>query len=227
MTARPVLLRVDGVSHRYGGTDVLREVAFTVDPGECLALVGANGAGKSTLLRLLAGREKPSEGRVRFDSRDIDENDREVRRDVAAVLGDPVFYPDLTAREHLELVIAAHGLGAEATERADEALTVFGLIERADDVPSKFSAGQKQALFLAAALVRPRRLILMDEPEQHLDPDARTRLADRFRTLTGEGVAVVFSTHQADLARAAADHVLLMHDGRGRHGDPDTVLGAP
>jgi ABC-2 type transport system ATP-binding protein len=222
-----VLLRVDGVSHRYGGTDVLHDIAFAVEPGECLALVGANGAGKSTLLRLLAGREKPSEGRVQFDAHDIDENDREIRREVAAVLGDPVFYPDLTAREHLELVIAAHGLGSEAPERADAALTVFGLIERADDGPSKFSAGQKQALFLASALVRPRRLVLMDEPEQHLDPDARLRLTDRFRALTEEGVAVVFSTHQADLARAAADHVLVMHNGRGRHGDPESVLDGP
>jgi ABC-2 type transport system ATP-binding protein len=202
------------VSHQYDGVEVLRDVACSVRPGECLALVGANGAGKSTLLRLLAGREQPSRGSVFFEDRAMSEDDRFIRRNVAAVLGDPIFYPDLTAREHLELVIAAHGLGSEATERADEALQTFGLADRGDQLPAKFSAGQKQALFLAAALVRPRRLILLDEPEQHLDPDARTELAQRFRDLMREGVAVVFSTHQPDLARAAADQVIMMEQGR-------------
>jgi ABC-type multidrug transport system ATPase subunit len=202
------------VSHQYDGVEVLRDIACSVRPGECLALVGANGAGKSTLLRLLAGREQPSRGSVVFEDRAMSEDDRFIRRNVAAVLGDPIFYPDLTAREHLELVIAAHGLGSEATERADEALRTFGLADRGDQLPAKFSAGQKQALFLAAALVRPRRLILLDEPEQHLDPDARTELAQRFRDLMREGVAVVFSTHQPDLARAAADQVIIMEQGR-------------
>jgi ABC-2 type transport system ATP-binding protein len=220
-----MLLQVDGVSQTYDGVEVLHDLTFDVGPGECLALVGANGAGKSTLLRLLAGREQPSVGTVAFEGVVISEDDREIRRDVAAVLGDPVFYPDLTAREHLELVMAAHGLGAEAPTQADQALLAFGLEGRGDALPSKFSAGQKQALFLAAALVRPRRLLLMDEPEQHLDPDARERLADRFRALTADGVAVVFSTHQADLARAAADRVLLMRGGRRvRYGEPDAVL---
>jgi ABC-2 type transport system ATP-binding protein len=216
---------VDGVSQAYGGVKVLGDISFTLDAGRCLALVGANGAGKSTLLRLLAGREKPAEGRVFFMGRDIDEDDVVTRRAVAAVLGDPVFYPDLTAREHLELVIAAHGLGDEAEERSADALEAFGLSERADDRPARFSAGQKQALFLAAALVRPRHMVLMDEPEQHLDPQARIGLAERFRALTAEGVAVVFSTHQNDLARAAADDVMLLEDGRAvAFGAAETVL---
>jgi ABC-type multidrug transport system ATPase subunit len=219
------LLRVEDVSHQYGGVEVLRDIACTVAPGDCLALVGPNGAGKSTLLRLLAGREKPSQGRVYFDDREVREDELAVRCDVAAVLGDPVFYPDLTAREHLELVIAAHGLGSEASERAEGALDAFGLAGRGDDLPTKFSAGQKQSLFLASAFVRPRRLILMDEPEQHLDPQARLGLAERFRTLTGAGVAVVFSTHQSELARAAADHVMLLEHGScTKLGDARAVL---
>jgi ABC-2 type transport system ATP-binding protein len=209
-----VLLVVDGVSQGYGGVAVLNDISFNLDTGRCLALVGVNGAGKSTLLRLLAGREKPAAGNVFFMGREIDEDDLATRRDVAAVLGDPVFYPDLTAREHLELVIAAHGLGDEAEERTEAALDAFGLTERADDRPSRFSAGQKQALFLAAALVRPRQMILMDEPEQHLDPQARMGLAERFRALVAEGVTVVFSTHQNDLALAAADDVMLLEAGR-------------
>jgi len=219
-----VLLRAEWVRHQYGGVEVLRDVGFSVRPGECLALVGANGAGKSTLLRLLAGREHPSQGNVYFQDNVIDEDDRFVRRNVAAVLGDPIFYPDLTAREHLELVISAHGLGSEATERADRALHSFGLTGRGDELPAKFSAGQKQALFLATALVRPRMLLLMDEPEQHLDPAARTHLADQFRDLMREGVAIVFSTHQPDLARAAADQVMIMEDGRVVNSGPAAVV---
>jgi ABC-2 type transport system ATP-binding protein len=209
-----VLLDVDGVSHRYGDNVVLHDISFSVRAGECLALVGSNGAGKSTLLRLMTGRERPSEGSVRFDDREIHEDDLAIRRNVAAVLGDPVFYPDLSAREHLELVMVAHGLGEHASGRAESALADVGLAGRGDDLPTKFSAGQKQALFLAAALVRPKQLLIADEPEQHLDPEARVALGERIRALMREGVAVCFSTHQRDLALAAADRVMLLEHGR-------------
>ncbi len=209
-----MLLEVEDVSHRYGPVDVLHRIDLTVEAGECLAIVGANGAGKSTLLRLVTGRERPSEGLVTFDGAEVSEDDLAVRLGVAAVLGDPAFYPDLTAREHLELVAAAFGLGRDAQTLADEELRNCGLATRGEELPATFSAGQKQALFLAAALIRPRRLLVLDEPEQHLDPDARRALGERFRALAGAGVAVVFSTHQTELARAAADRALVLRNGR-------------
>ena len=85
--------------------------------------------------------------------------------------------------------------------------------DHADKFPAVLSAGQQQSLRLAAVLVRPRALVILDEPEQHLDPAARGRLADLLRSETDRGVAIVLATHQIEVARTAADRALVLRDG--------------
>ncbi|MFJ5228458.1 ABC transporter ATP-binding protein [Kitasatospora sp. NPDC088391] len=224
--ARHALLQLTGVSRSYGAREVLHPVDLALAAGECVALLGHNGSGKSTLLRVAAGRDLPTAGTVRFDGLLMNENDPRVRARVA-VVGDTVAcYPDLTVREHLLLVAVAHGV-ADAADWVDQVLENRSLTERADALPSALSSGQLQALLLACALVRPRDLLLLDEPEQRLDPEARRSLADLLKAELADGVAVLLVTHHTDLAREVADRVVMLEDGRVlRQGTPTEVLGA-
>ena len=171
------LLRLRKVSRTYGSRRALHPLDLDLVAGQCVALYGQNGSGKSTLLRIAAGRDAPTSGDALFAGRAVSEDDPEVRARVA-VVGDTVAcYPDLTVREHLELVTVAHAVD-DADAWIDQVLADRRLSDHARALPGSLSSGQLQSLLLAAALVRPRDLLILDEPEQRLDPAARRRLAD-------------------------------------------------
>ncbi|MGW2597720.1 ABC transporter ATP-binding protein [Streptomyces klenkii] len=219
------LLRLRGVSRTYGERKALHPLDLDLEPGTCTALFGHNGSGKSTLLRIACGRDEPTRGTAQFAGRKISEDDPEVRARVA-VVGDTVAtYPDLTVREHLELVTVAHAV-EDADAWIDEVLADRRLSGHAQALPGSLSSGQLQSLLLAAALVRPRDLLVLDEPEQRLDPDARVRLAELLKGEKRDGVAVLLATHQAELAEAVADRMIALEDGRViAEGTPAKVLG--
>ncbi|MBC7273210.1 MAG: ABC transporter ATP-binding protein, partial [Streptomyces sp.] len=197
------------MSRVFGEREVLKSVDLEVAAGERVALVGPNGSGKSTLLRIACGRDRPTSGSVEFDGGPMSEDDARVRARVA-VAGDVLScYPDLTVRQHLQLVAVAHGVPAREVDRL---LNEHRLIGHADALPSALSSGQLQAMFLASALSRPRDLLVLDEPEQRLDPGARLRLADVLRAESDNGTAVLFATHHRELARAA-HRVVVLEDG--------------
>lgn len=213
LSPRPAELRLLEVSRDYGGITVLHPVSLTVLGGTCVALMGPNGSGKSTLLRLATGREEPTTGEVLLDGRVLRDDEPRTRSRLAVVADSPSFYPDLTVREHLQLVATAHGVGAERDRLVDAALADRRLSEHAEALPGALSSGQVQALLLAAALVRPRDVLVLDEPEQRLDPGARDRLAQRIAAEKQSGVAVLLATHHEELAAAAADHVVRLDAG--------------
>ncbi|MEU8545636.1 ABC transporter ATP-binding protein [Streptomyces roseoverticillatus] len=219
------LLRLRGVSRTYGERKALLPLDLDLEPGTCTALFGHNGSGKSTLLRIACGRDEPTSGTARFAGRKISEDDPEVRARVA-VVGDTVAtYPDLTVREHLELVTVAHAV-EDAGAWIDEVLADRRLSGHAQALPGSLSSGQLQSLLLAAALVRPRDLLVLDEPEQRLDPDARVRLAELLNGEKRDGVAVLLATHQPELAETVADRMIALEDGRViAEGPPAEVLG--
>jgi ABC-type multidrug transport system ATPase subunit len=197
----------------YGSLVVLEDVELTVADGEIVAVTGVNGAGKSTLLSCLAGLHRPAAGTVTVlgaPPRD----DAAFWRAVALVADQPTWYPGLTLREHLELVRLTHEPVGGWCLRADELIDTFGLAVRADAVPLDLSSGQRQRLSLAAALARPSRLLLLDEPEQSLDPGFRQELAGLLLEYTGHGGAVVMATHDLDFAAAANARRMLIADGR-------------
>ncbi|RKS80727.1 ABC-type multidrug transport system ATPase subunit [Motilibacter peucedani] len=208
------LLELRGVSRTYGARQALHPIDLDLDAGGCVALVGENGSGKSTLLRIACGREVPTTGTVQLEGRAVVESDPHVRARVAVVADAPSFYPDLTVREHLRLVAVANGVGRDADEWIDWALEDRRLGDHADAYPSTLSSGQVQALLLAAALVRPRDVLVLDEPEQRLDPGARDRLAERLAAERADGVAVLLATHSRELAEAVADRTVRLQDGR-------------
>jgi ABC-2 type transport system ATP-binding protein len=223
----PPLLSLSGVSRRYGDRLALCPLDLALAAGQCVAVLGVNGSGKSTLLRIAAGRDTPTSGQVVYGGRVLTEDDLAVRTEIA-VVGDLVSaYPDLTVREHLQLVAVAHGAGRGAGGLVDRALLECRLDGHGGARPGSLSSGQMQALHLAAVLVRPRRLMVLDEPEQRLDPAARRWLAGLLRAERQAGAAVLMATHHAELAASIADHVVVLSDGAViAEGPPDVALAA-
>ncbi|ADB31722.1 heme exporter protein CcmA [Kribbella flavida DSM 17836] len=197
-------LTVTGLRHRYADRPVIEDLTFTVPAGRAVALVGPNGAGKTTVLRCIVGSAEPAAGRILLDGVPIDERAELVRRDVAALLDDLDFFPDLTAAEHLDLLARAHG-NATPEDLVDTLLDDVGLLAAADQLPGSLSSGQRRRLALATALVRPRTLLVLDEPEQRLDTSGVAWLAERLQEEKEAGTSVVFASHDPALVEAVAD----------------------
>jgi ABC-2 type transport system ATP-binding protein len=210
------LLEVRGLTRRFGAVTVLHGLDLDVDPGRAMALVGPNGVGKSTALRCIVGTDTPTSGTVQLHGRPLDERDPVVRKALAVVMDDLDFFPDLSVVEHLDLFAKAHAV-ADAEDRVDDVLGELGLADQADQLPGSLSAGQRRRLGLAAALVRPKLLLVLDEPEARLDDQGRAWLATRLEEEKREGVAIVIASHDADLVAAVADGVFELgtdHTGR-------------
>lgn len=207
---RPAV-RASGLSVGWGAVPVCAPVSFTLHQGRSLALVGPNGSGKSTVLRAVLGLLEPLAGTVEMLGRPVDEREPEMRRHVASVLDEDAWFPALTVAEHLYLTARGHGV-ADAEDEVDALLAEFGLEDHAQAIPTALSSGQRRRLLLAAGLVRPRSVLVLDEPEQRLDAAMRRRLADRLVAEKAAGGAVLLATHDAELLGAVADAAVLVGD---------------
>ncbi len=223
--ARTGLLEARDLQVGYGGAAVCAPVTISVAAGTAFGLVGPNGAGKSTVLQTLVGLLPPLGGTVTFDGRAVDEREAPFRRDVATVLDDDAFFPSLTGQEHLLLTARGHGV-EDADDVVAAEIAEFGLDERAGALPSALSSGQRRRLALAAAFVRPARLLVLDEPERRLDTQMRRRLAGRLRDEVAEGLTVVFASHDPDFLSTLARRVLVVGDDVSRVTGPAEAVAA-
>lgn len=201
------LLRVRGLSRRFGEHEVVKDLDLDVMAGTAVALVGPNGSGKSTVLRCITGTDKPSEGTVHLDGRKLDERDPRIRSALAVVMDDIDFFPDLSVVEHLDLFAHAHGV-ADADDLVDEVLHDVGLMEQSGQLPGTLSTGQRTRLALASAFVRPRRLLVLDEPEQRLDTQGLGWLAERLNADKADGLGILMASHDQGLIAAVADRTV-------------------
>jgi ABC-2 type transport system ATP-binding protein len=198
----------------YGSVVVLEDIELTVAPGEIVALTGVNGVGKSTLLSCLAGFRQPAGGTVAVLGGPPRDSPA-FWRDVALVADQPTWYPGLTVRELLGLVRMTHEPVRGWCLTGDELIEAFGLTARADASPLSLSSGQRQRLSLAAALARPSRLLLLDEPEQSLDAAFRNDLGTLLRKeYAAGGGTVVMATHDHEFAATAGARVVELTEGR-------------
>ncbi|WP_166857039.1 MULTISPECIES: ABC transporter ATP-binding protein [Actinomyces] len=190
----------------YGTEPVCSPATFTLERGQALFLVGVNGAGKSTLLRTACGLLPPLGGQLTVLGHTPDPRSTAFRTAVARDLGDESFFPFLTVREHLELVQLGHG----ATADLEAVITGLGLSAIAQALPNRLSSGQRRRAVLASVLLRPRRLLVLDEPEQRLDHSTRVMLAGRLVAEREAGGTLLVVSHDPALVDAVATHVLLV-----------------
>ncbi|TDD53024.1 heme ABC exporter ATP-binding protein CcmA [Kribbella antibiotica] len=202
-------LAIKDLQHKYGDRPVIEGLTFTLRAGQAIALVGPNGAGKTTVLKCIVGGAEPAAGEILLDGTPIDERAEAVRRDVATLLDDLDFFPDLTAAEHLDLLARAHG-NATPEDLVDTLLDDIGLLAAADQLPGSLSSGQRRRLALATTLVRPRKLLVLDEPEARLDVDGVKWLAERLIQEKKSGTAILFASHEPSLVEAVADSIVTL-----------------
>jgi ABC-type multidrug transport system ATPase subunit len=203
----------------FWGEVALDGLTLDVGQGERVLLAGPNGSGKTTLLRLAAGLLDPTAGRVRVLGAEA--GSLEARALTSYLPDRPVLYDDLSLAEQLEYVARLHA-AAEWERRAGLLLSALGLEARADDLPSGFSHGQRQRAGLALALVRPFRLLLLDEPFNGLDPGGREALLAVLDDVAGAGAAVVLVSHGLDYLEQATRCVGLV-DGHLAYDGPATA----
>jgi len=208
------LLRLAGVSHRYGDRPVVQGVDLDLAPAAIACLLGPSGCGKTTLLRLIAGFEQPDAGTIALDGTVISSRERMLApelRHMGMVFQDFALFPHLTASANI-------GFGLHKGERAvrvAELLALTGLEGLADRYPHEISGGQQQRVALARALAPRPRLVLLDEPFSSLDVSLRERLAGEVRQiLLREGTAAILVTHDQHEAFAFADEIGVVNDGR-------------
>ena len=208
-------LEARGVSKRYEHREALCGVDLIIEPGSLHGLLGPNGAGKTTLLRVLLGLVRRDAGSVRLLERDFDFASGPLPDGVAGFIETPAFYPYLSGRRNLALLARLDGESAASAAGCIElALEQVGLGDRADAAVSGYSAGMRQRLGVAAALLRSPRLLFLDEPTSSLDPAAARDVRALARSLAAGGAAVVMSSH--DMAEVEALCTTLTVIDRGR-----------
>ncbi|PWK88459.1 ABC transporter family protein [Lentzea atacamensis] len=203
------MLEVRDLRKSFGDDPVFGGLGFEVAAGEAVAIVGRNGAGKSTLLKCLVGAEHHDAGEVLVHGESRDETSASFRALTAALLDDADYFPDVSVVEHLRLQAWLHGT-PDPEREVLAALDELGLSEVRDQLPPTLSSGQRHRLGLASCFVRPRGLLVLDEPEQRLDVQGRTWLRERLKAEKAAGVAVVFASHDQDLVDAVANRCVTL-----------------
>jgi peptide/nickel transport system ATP-binding protein len=239
------VLRVDGLSRHFrvggfrsrGTLHAADDVSFVVERAEIVALVGESGSGKSTIARVLAGLYAPTSGTVAFEGRAIrGTGSREVRGKMPMVFQDPFgsINPVLRVGHGLTRALKLH---RPDVSRGDRRAAAVALLEEVgltpgDDViaryPHELSGGQRQRLGFAQALASRPSLILADEPVSMLDVSIRIGLLNVMKDLRGQGVSILYITHDLASARYVADRMIVLYAGRiVEEGTTEEVIGSP
>lgn len=203
------LLRIKGLTKRYGDVSALGPVSFEVSAGQLVALVGHNGSGKSTLLASVAGVLEPTEGEVEIAG--VRAGEQSARAAVSYVRDSPILYDDVSLTEQLEYLSRLHGSDPE-THDSRGLLEELGLGEKADDLPSTYSRGMRQKAALAVAMCRPFALLLIDEPFAGLDKEGRETLLELIRDVKRDKGTVVVATHDRQ-ALDLFDRAVVLDEG--------------
>ena len=209
---------------RFGGSQVtaLRQVDFSVEEGEYMAIMGESGSGKTTLLNILAALDKPTAGRVELDGRDMSavrESDAAAfRRDnLGFVFQEFNLLDTFTLRDNIYLPLVLAGRPyRELKARLDPIARQLGILEPLDKYPYEVSGGQKQRAAVARALITHPRLILADEPTGALDSRSTDELLDLFGQINRQGQTILMVTHSVKAA-SHAGRVLFIKDGQVFH----------
>ncbi|MDG4808896.1 ATP-binding cassette domain-containing protein [Micromonospora sp. WMMD1120] len=209
------MLTIQGVSVGYGDAPpLLRGISVAVRPGRVLALTGSSGAGKTTLLNTMAGLLRPRDGAVIVDGQPLRDRDHAVESRIVLIPQDNGLAPILTATENLQVTLVADGVTPpEARRRAAAMLADLGLTGQADQLVEELSGGQQQRTAVARGLALRGDVVLADEVTSELDARNRQRVLDLLHDEARRGAAVVFATHDPEVA-AACEAELHLVEGR-------------
>ncbi len=198
-----------GLTKDYGDLLALAPLDLAVPSGQAVALIGHNGSGKSTFLRMAAALLEPSDGAVEIAGWPA--GSPEARATTSFLPDEPVLYDDLSVREHAEYVSRLHG-GPGWDDYCDSLVERLALVDRVDDLPSRFSRGLRQKTSIILALIRPFSLLLVDEPFVGLDQGGKGALLELLDEVHDDGAALVVATHDPEFVERV-DRCIALRDG--------------
>ena len=218
-------VKFEATSRFFGDTRAVDDVTLEIEEGEFFAMLGPSGSGKTTCLRLIAGFERPSQGRVHIFGQDAT-NTPPYRRPVNTVFQDYALFPHLNVQDNVAYgLMIARVPKAERHHAADEALDLVALSGFSKRKPSELSGGQRQRVALARALVNKPKVLLLDEPLGALDLKLREQMQGELKSLQRQlGITFVFVTHDQGEALSMADRVAVFNNGKVQQVDSPLVL---
>ncbi|MGH8950271.1 MAG: ABC transporter ATP-binding protein [Acidimicrobiia bacterium] len=208
------VLAADGLTKSFDDLIAVKEVSFEIAEGETFGLLGPNGAGKTTSISMVAGLLEPDSGSVHVAGTPIRTNSTAGRADIGLVPQEVAIYPDLTAEENLKFFGRLYEMnGTELDRRVGEVLDVIGLADRKDDLVKEFSGGMQRRLNIGIGLLHRPRLLILDEPTVGVDPQSRNAILESVEELSGQGIAVLYTTHYMEEAERLCDRVAIIDEG--------------
>lgn len=194
-----LVIDVRGITKRFAGRAVVKDIAMQVPRGEIYGFLGPNGSGKTTFLRMLCGLLRPDGGNGTCLGFDILTQSSEIKKHVGYMTQRFSFYEDLSLEENLDFVARVYGLDNRRAAVA-QALESLGMTARRKQLAGQLSGGWKQRLALAACMIHEPKLLLLDEPTAGVDPKARRDFWEEIHRLAGRGLTVLITTHYMDEA---------------------------
>lgn len=231
-------IEIKNVSKDFENNDgtilhAVKDVSLTVNDGEVVVIIGPSGSGKSTLLRTVNGLEKAQSGSIIIDGKDImgkDTDIRQIREEVGMVFQSFNLFPHLSVLDNITLApIKVKKMNKKDAEKLGMSLLKrVGLEDKANERPGKLSGGQQQRVAIARALAMQPKAMLFDEPTSALDPEMIKEVLDVMLELAKEGMTMLLVTHEMGFARAAADKIVFMADGKIiEEGKPEEMFASP
>ncbi|MFG2968502.1 MULTISPECIES: ectoine/hydroxyectoine ABC transporter ATP-binding protein EhuA [unclassified Streptomyces] len=229
------LIRLEGVTKRFGDNTVLDGLDLSVQAGRHVTLIGPSGSGKTTILRLLMTLTEPDSGTVTVDGQRLfpasEKELREVRKKIGMVFQQFNLFPNMTVLRNItEAPVTVLGLPRdEAEARARELLDLVGLADKADARPTRLSGGQQQRVAIARALAMRPKVLLLDEVTSALDPELVAGVLDLLRDIARTtDITMLVVTHEMNFARDISDQVLMFDAGRIiEAGPPERIFNEP
>lgn len=212
------ILEVKHLGKAFGSNQVLRDIDFSVSPGDVTCIIGPSGSGKSTFLRCLNLLEIPTGGTITFDGQEITApgvDINKVRRHMGMVFQHFNLFNNLTVKDNIMLGPVKQKLMTkeEAEAEAMRLLKLVNLEEKADAYPAQLSGGQKQRIAIVRSLAMKPRVMLFDEPTSALDPEMVGEVLELMKKLADDGMTMVVVTHEMGFAREVATRVVFMDEG--------------
>jgi len=216
-----------GLTKQFGKLVAVDRVDLTVPRSHVYGFLGPNGSGKSTTIRMLCGLLTPTAGRIEVLGLSIPQQAEALRRRIGYMTQKFSLFEDLSVRENLEFLAAAHDVPkARARQRVDELISQYDFADRQGQLAGTMSGGQKQRLALAGAVIHGPELLFLDEPTSAVDPESRRNFWEKLFELADDGVTILVSTHLMDEAERCHRLAILDHGKLVADGTPVELTGA-
>ena len=218
------VLEVTDLNVSYGKFQAVKNVSFSVNPGEIFGLLGPNGAGKTSTLSAVEGLLMPDSGNIFVAGYDIRTHPLHVRANMGVQLQATSFQSELTVAEIIRLYAGIYGLSM-TPEQIEQTLSLIKLEDAGTKRFGQLSGGQQQRVSLAIALIHEPSLVLLDEPTTGLDPQSRRQLWDRMEALRSKGHGILLTTHSMEEAQSVCDRVAIIDHGQVlTTGTPESLI---